>query len=283
MITSPIRTHCTSRSQLVSAIALASAGAYACASGQAGAPAAQGPSSSSDGSRPAAGVGMARATPGSGTPPGKFLNLTNWKLTLPVGQVGKPTEIKEPEVLSYSAEAFFFLDPTKNGVVFRAPVNGVTTKNSKYPRTELREMNGRDKAAWSTTQGKHTLIATQAITHLPVAKPHVVSAQIHDANDDLVMVRLERENLFVEGGGNELGVLDGNYQLGTPFTVKLEAAGGHVRIYYNDMSKPKVDVERDASGCYFKAGVYTQSNQEKGDDASAYGEVVISKLEVKHE
>lgn len=221
----------------------------------------------------------------AGDPPGSVLDLKNWKLTLPIGAVGKPTEVKQPEVNRYSAAAFFFLDSARKGVVFRAPVNGVTTKNSKYPRTELREMSngGREKAAWSTTEGKHTLITTQTITHLPVAKPHVVSAQIHDENDDVVMIRLEREHLFVEGGGNELGSLDTNYQLGTPFTVKLEASAGRIRVYFNDMNKPRVDVERAATGCYFKAGVYTQSNREKGDDANAYGEVVISRLEVHHD
>ena len=37
------------------------------------------------------------------------------------------------------------------------------------------------------------------------------------------------------------------------------------------------------SGCYFKAGCYTQSNTSKGDASTAYGEVVIYSLSVKHE
>ncbi len=234
------------------------------------------------GDQPSAAAGGAKAS--SGMYPAQLLDLTNWKLTLPIGEAGHPTEIKHEALRSYSSDGFFFVEANK-GVVFRANAGGVTTPHSKYPRTELREMTngGKDKAAWTTTEGKHSLIVTAAITHLPVAKPHIVAAQIHDESDDVVMVRLERDYLFVEGGGSDLGALASSYQLGTPFTVKLEAQNGRVRVYFNDMNKPKVDVERKASGCYFKAGAYVQSNQEKGDDASAYGEVVISKLVLSHE
>ncbi len=232
--------------------------------------------------QPSAAAGGAKSS--SGLYPAQYLDLTNWKLTLPIGNAGKPTEVKADALKTYAADSFFFVDANK-GVVFRANAGGVTTPHSKYPRTELREMTngGKDKAAWSTTEGKHSMTITEAITHLPVAKPHIVAAQIHDESDDVVMVRLERDYLFVEGGGSDLGALVSSYQLGTPFTVKLEAQNGRVRVYFNDMSKPKVDIERKATGCYFKAGAYVQSNPEKGDDASAYGEVVISKLALAHE
>ena len=42
----------------------------------------------------------------------------------------------------------------------RTPVKGVTTGNSEHPRVEFREMknNGKDKASWSSTDGKtHTM------------------------------------------------------------------------------------------------------------------------------
>ena len=141
---------------------------------------------------------------------------------------------------------------------------------------------GSQNAAWSTTAGTHTMTITQTITHLPIAKPHVVAGQIHDAADDVVMIRLEGTNLFVEGGGNDLGTLLSNYALGTRFTVRLVAAGGRIRVYYEDLATPKVDVASSATDCYFKAGAYTQSNPAQGDDPSAYGEVVIHALAVTH-
>jgi hypothetical protein len=216
--------------------------------------------------------------------PADLLDLTNWKLTLPVGSAGSPTEIRQPDLRIFSMSPYFVLDATGTGVVFHAHAGGVTTSNSGYPRSELREMTagGSQNAAWSTTSGTHTMTITETITHLPVVKPHVVAGQIHDASDDVVMIRLEGTNLFVEGDGNELGVLNASYTLGTRFTVRLVAAGGRIRVYYEDLATPKVDIASDSTDCYFKAGSYTQSNPAQGDAPTAYGEVVIHALTVTH-
>jgi hypothetical protein len=53
-------------------------------------------------------------------------------------------------------------------------------------------------ASWSNESGTHTMRLRQAVTKLPEAKPHVVTAQIHDEDDDVVMVRLEGTQLEVE-------------------------------------------------------------------------------------
>ncbi|HZF48338.1 MAG TPA: polysaccharide lyase family 7 protein [Polyangiaceae bacterium] len=219
--------------------------------------------------------------------PAELLDLANWKLTLPISAPGEssPLEIKQPDLATYSNDPYFHLNASKDGVLFQAHAGGATTSNSGYPRSELREManQGKDQASWSTTSGTHTMVVKEAITHLPVVKPHVVAGQIHDASDDVVMIRLEDKYLFVEGGGDDLGELDPSYALGTPFTIKMVAEEGVIQVYYNDMNTPKVAVPRDASGCYFKAGVYTQSNPEKGDEPTAYGEVIIYDLSVTHQ
>ena len=126
------------------------------------------------------------------------------------------------------------------------------------------------------------MVIEQAIVAVPPVKPHVVAGQIHDANDDVVMIRLEGARLFVEAEGNEVGDLDPAYSLGEVFTVKIEASGGIVDVYYQDLDTPKVSLPRDRDGCYFKAGVYTQSNPSKGDDPEDYGEVWIYDLTVTH-
>ncbi|WP_373049617.1 polysaccharide lyase family 7 protein [Vulgatibacter sp.] len=217
--------------------------------------------------------------------PADRLDLSSWKLTLPVEtpHEGDPDEIRQPELADFAIDPFFGLTAKKDGVVFRAPVEGATTSGSGYPRSELREMtaDGSDEASWSTTSGTHTLEIRQAITHLPEVKAHVVAGQIHDAEDDVIMIRLEGEHLFVEGGGEELATLDANYQLGTVFTVKMVASDGRIRVHYDDVLA--LDLARAASGCYFKAGAYTQSNLEKGDVAGAYGEVVIYDLQLAHD
>jgi len=214
--------------------------------------------------------------------PSGIINLTNWKLTLPAGDDDdEPSEITQPKLASFRDPRYFDVDTLGDGVVFRAPVGGATTGNSEYPRSELREMTGGGKkqASWSGESGTHVMTITQAITVLPQGKPQVVAGQIHDDEDDVVMVRLHGTKLFVEADGRQVGVLDPAYRLGTRFTVQFVATPGRIRVTYNGIKT--VGLERDGSDYYFKAGCYTQANKDTSDDDS-YGEVVINALTIQH-
>lgn len=218
--------------------------------------------------------------------PGAVLDLSHWKLTLPMARKGSKNadEVRQPQLSMFQDPACFFVASTGEGVVFRATCGGTTTKGSKYPRCELRELFGSGKestATWDTDDGTvHTLDATLAITQTPVHKKHVVCAQIHDAKDDLLMVRLEGKKLFIERNKAGDVALDENYRLGTMFDLRIEARNGRVKVWFNNGLK--LDWEQSRQGCYFKAGCYTQSNVEKGDAPDAYGEVVIRKLSLSH-
>lgn len=223
--------------------------------------------------------------PATGNLPSQVLNLTNWKLTLPVNtsHAGAPDEFLQPELSGFTNPDYFYVNTAQDGVVFTAHCGGYTTSGSGYPRSELREMtgNGSSQASWATTSGTHTMEIRQAVTHLPAVKPHVVVGQIHDAADDVVVFRLEGSKLFVDENGNNGPVLTSNYQLGEVFTVKFVAHDGGVDCYYNGQFIYTYRVS--TSGCYFKAGCYTQSNTSKGDAASAYGQVVIYSVAVTHQ
>lgn len=221
--------------------------------------------------------------------PSAVTDLTNWKLNIPVADAnGYSREIVQPALSTY-ADDYFHVNAAGDGIVFRAHAGGATTKGSTYPRAELREMQngGRDKASWSISSGTHTMEITQAVTHLPTRKPHVVVGQIHDASDDVIVFRLEGKKLFIDHNGIQGPILTDDYQLGDPFTVKFVAGGGGVRCYYN--GRHIETYPSTADGCYFKAGMYTQSKTvEKGGkedaaDAEAYGEVVIYSLTVAHD
>jgi poly(beta-D-mannuronate) lyase len=216
--------------------------------------------------------------------PANVLDLTNWKLTVPVGAKGSTiaAEIKQPQLGSYSS-SYFKLTPAGDGVVFEANAGGATTTGSKYPRSELREMTGggKTKAAWSTSVGTHTMRLRAAITHLPAVKPQAVVAQVHDAVNDVVMIRLDGPNhLYVEHNGGNIGDLDAKYSLGRIFTAQIVAKNGRISVFYNGVKK--VDKAIKSTGDYFKAGCYTQSNTTKGDKSTAYGETVIYQLTVTH-
>ncbi|UJF16276.1 polysaccharide lyase family 7 protein [Jeotgalibaca sp. MA1X17-3] len=217
--------------------------------------------------------------------PTEILDLTNWKInTARYDESGtKPVEVKQPELEEFFDEDFYYVNAEQTGVVFNAPVDGATTPNSNYPRTELREMKngGTEHADWSTAEGKHTMVIDQMVTSLPAVKNEVTVGQIHDADDDVVMIRLEAERLFVQAEGVDLGTLESNYQLGTRFQVKIEAMNNIVYVYYNGELKVEYPVEKH--GNYFKAGMYTQSNLSKGDIKGAYGEVVIFGVTLEHD
>ncbi|ATB28376.1 polysaccharide lyase family 7 protein [Melittangium boletus] len=223
---------------------------------------------------------------GNATFPSDVLELDNWKITLPIGDEESPDEISQPALDTYSHSTYFHLNSTKDGVVFRAHAGGVTTSGSGYPRSELREMKGSAKAAWSSSSGKHTLFIDQKITHLPDVKKHIVVGQIHDDSDDVIVFRLEGSKLFIDLNGADGPTLTSNYVLGTRFTVKFEVSNNVVKCYYNGVWK--FDYPATFSGAYFKAGAYVQSSctgekKVPNESCAAYGENVIYDLKVTHQ
>jgi hypothetical protein len=124
----------------------------------------------------------------------------------------------------------------------------------------------------------------QAITAVPDQKKHVVAGQVHDSEDDVIVIRLEYPKLFVDINGKEGPVLDDNYTLGERFKVKFVAENGEIKIYYNESANPVHTLKIKTDGCYFKAGAYAQSNcsKEKNCSEGNYGEVVIYDLKVTH-
>jgi len=211
------------------------------------------------------------------------LDLKNWKITLPVGDSGDPKEVKQPDLATFSVHPWFTVNAACDGVVFRAAVNGTTTSGSKYPRSELREMDGSDDASWSSTSGTHTLVVREAFTHLPHGKPQVVGAQIHDSSDDVQVFRLEGTNLYLTNGDTtHYKLVTDNYQLGTPFEAKFVVSNGKIKAYYN--GRLQSTLSKAFSGAYFKAGAYTQANCDNSSPCSAanYGEVNIYNISATH-
>lgn len=216
---------------------------------------------------------------------GDVFTLDIWKLTIPMDDDGDgiADEVTQPTLRLFEDPDFFFLSEKKDSIVFRTPAGGATTKTSSYPRSELREMKkgGTEKASWGTKDGKvHNLTIEAAINAVPPEKPHLDCVQIHDREDDILMVRLEGKKLFLERNGAEDVMLDDQYELGSFFNLMIIADSGRIRALYERKQIMEWKIERE--GLYFKAGCYLQSNPEKGDQPDAFGEVEIRKLFVTH-
>jgi hypothetical protein len=214
--------------------------------------------------------------------PAQILNLTDWKITLPIadGDQNRPVEIFQPELASYQSQ-YFRVGDDNASVVFNALVGGVPQPGSKYARTELREMThgGTAEAAWSSDKGSHSMTVREAITHLPSERPSIVAGQIHDNDDYIVLIRLDGNRLYAKADDQNIGDLDTNYVPGTVFTLRLVAEDGRIKVYYNDELKAE---HEKACTCYFKTGAYLQTNTGSGDQSDDYGEVRIYDLTVQH-
>ncbi|RKN03864.1 glycosyl hydrolase family protein [Streptomyces radicis] len=217
--------------------------------------------------------------------PSEVLDLSDWKVTLPIGDDEDPTEIFQPDLDEYSHDPFFRVNDAGDAVTFRAPVNGVTTGGSSYPRSELREMEsgGEDEIEWSSTSGTHTMTVREAFTHLPEDKPEVVGAQIHGGDDDVTALRLQGSRLWITDEDTvQHHLITDEYELGTVFELEYVVSDGEIEIYYNGELETTID--HSDSTNYFKAGAYTQANCERSSPCSDdnYGEVEIYDLTVTH-
>jgi hypothetical protein len=226
--------------------------------------------------------------PAPGCRPAQVFDLTNWKVTLPLPKpdnAAGPLEILQPQLATFTQPVFFRANSTCDAILFQAPVNGVTTSGSKYPRSELREMTdgGAGLASWSSGAGEHRMTVSEAFTHLPLGKPELVGAQIHDNNDDITVIRLEGSNLWITEGDNpHHKLITDQYKLGTRFEVTYDVSGGKIRVFYNGALQTTIsDRFRNA---YFKTGAYTQANCTNSPRCAAdnYGETAVYNVTTFH-
>lgn len=210
--------------------------------------------------------------------PSDVLYLNDFYITLPTNKISNPDIYGSKSgqtLVGYENKPYFYAEG--DSVVFRAPVDGAHTKNSKYTRSELREMQDGKLAKWSTTKGTHTMEVEEAIMETAKGeKPELVSAQLHGAKDDIVLIHYsdKTKQLVAKYDDTKKFVIDPAYKIGTKFTIKMVASNGKVQVFYNGQLKGAV-LAKD-SGSYWKAGTYSQA---KG---SGWSEVRIYKLKVTH-
>lgn len=216
--------------------------------------------------------------------PGDLFNTRVWKLTLPIGSQGDPDEILYPQLATYEHPKYFF--DSNNRVVFTTPYGGVTTGGSVNPRTELREMrtNG-DEANWSSSSGNHRLTLSKASwNHVGAVEGIVTIAQLHDADDDRIMIVYDGGKVYAEygngkgAGGTRVEIIS-SYTLGQVVgKIALNINSSGFRIFVDDVQKSHVS--RFGSGFYFKAGCYPQKSSSEAD--SDFAQTRIGGIVVNH-
>ncbi|WP_124980782.1 polysaccharide lyase family 7 protein [Nonlabens xiamenensis] len=221
-------------------------------------------------------------------------NSSNWKLQHPTStQTYEKKRTDNSSLTTYSNSRFRMVGSTCNRLQFTVYAQDATSGNSSNPRCELREMtkweNGQeDEAAWSSnTSSTKSITARVKVTHVSTSG-RVGVVQYHSGQDENVIVIVRKSGsqykLAVTGdgiNGNEY-VLDSDYQLGTYFTIKIEAKDNKTRWKYNSNSfsswKTITNSTRHRrSTCYFKAGVYNLSTK---STSSGYSRAEFTEIKV---
>lgn len=157
------------------------------------------------GPSPSGGSSGNNNTGGSGSPPPTStyvlpnIDLSNWKVTLPIPRSdGKPIEVEPPQILQYASnevlKPYLYNDSSDGSLVFYT-TPGVSTTNSSYSRTELREqmIPGSNDDNWTFQEGGeiHGLLSVPEISQESNGTYHrTIIMQIHgrltDQQRDLI-------------------------------------------------------------------------------------------------
>ena len=231
----------------------------------------------------------------------------HWKLQIPELQDGSDTKIKEVgkgtgiSFDNYSSE-YFYYDDSDSAFVFNTPVSAPKTVNTKYARSELREMMGDDKTVNWDWNGRHCLDVEEAVTKIP-ANGRVMVCQVHGIypNGDNGPVPLK---VIYEGNKKRLAITYKAHpqsyedqkiyyfdevELNQKFTISIQIIDGtgYVSISSNGISqKYEYSYNPVTTGWidfynYFKAGNYIQDCEDNSENAGST--VKMYNINVTHE
>lgn len=203
--------------------------------------------------------------------PGGNFDLSVWALQLPIGSPGSPTTIQPAQLKGangYTNPSYFWTDKNDGSMTFWDPEAGVTTPNSNFARTELREMNANGSAADWTIAGTHRLSATLRIVSVTKS---VCVGQVHLGTGGSSTKPL-LELYYAPNGAITLGTENspaggqtrhpvGSVPLGTQWSYVIAISGGRINLTINGSTTSySIPSSFNAYHQYFKAGDYNQSS-----------------------
>jgi hypothetical protein len=223
------------------------------------------------------------------------IDLSHWKLTLPVGAsetaAGQPMEISAAQLSAGYTNAEYFHRGADGQLVFWCPVTGARTENTDYSRCELREVvnPADDNVCWSA-RGTHTMDASCRVMEVPSGQK-VVIGQIHGYSGKASpLIKLQFFKGRIEAlvkdkarKGRDIKLTFPEVGLNKDFDYQIKLHDGVLSITVNGTTQSenvfKLDPSWAAQTLYFKAGVYPQDNE---GPATEGARVSFSKLKVSH-
>src|SRR5882757_6435286 len=204
--------------------------------------------------------------------PGGNFDLSVWELQEPIGSPGSPNTIKPAQLRGANGfhDKYFFTDTTDGSMTFWDPENGVTTPNSNFARSELREMTSSGAAADWSVSGTHTLSATVRVTTVP---NHVAVGQIHPGTGTPASTKPLLELFYYSNGNIVLAIENSpaggqtphqiaNVPLGTKWSYVIGLSGNSITLVINSGATQRFTMSSTFNNehMYFKAGDYNQSS-----------------------
>ncbi len=226
---------------------------------------------------------------------------THWKITFPLEnpETGNALEVLNPDFTDYvlgnkawPEELAKYFYTTNEGQAFKCEYSGVTTPNTHYSRTELREMVGADQHNWTLQDGGH-LHGRLKVGDFKEGANKLFFMQIHgkEPSDKPLLkciwekgvIRLitksgERLTDYKKGNNgkyNEIG--EGEW-----FTCTIDVDTAKLIVKINDEIIETFDYEEvlqywpSNNTYYFKAGNYLQDNTEGAAATVTYSELKVS-------
>jgi len=225
-----------------------------------------------------------------------MIDLNTWNLTIPVGEPA--TTINTPMLAGGYQDDYF---QNINGVLFFwAPVDGTTTKNAKYPRSELRETfaDGTRRNWKYQDADNNSLDATLKVTQVP-STGKIVIGQIHNVEGDDPPIKVQYQYSASDKTGKIVAIyrtkpgvdsvsvtIRNGVAMNQSFSYSIRLTrAGTLAVYtkVNSVSErwtTKLDPTWGAQTMYFKAGSYVQDNI--GDNTEA-GAVQFNQLKITHQ
>lgn len=236
--------------------------------------------------------------------PSDILDLRLWNVSLPERKPNGTDPLSVFDLIGYEHPDYFF---ARDGWVhFVCPVDGHTTKNSKYPRAELRELDPAmldtddQEAYWNLARGGHmeaTLKVIEQPTLFDGNGGRIVIGQIHGDGDELIRLYYQGGDIYFRndraiGSGDEetFYLEDGGARprapLGDEFSYTIDARGSrllvsitHSGVTYISDTEINPTWQKD-NRLYFKAGCYLNVNASQG---TGRGVVAFKALRFHHD
>ncbi|WP_375740964.1 polysaccharide lyase family 7 protein [Pseudomonas boanensis] len=210
-----------------------------------------------------------------------MIDLATWNLTLPVGVPA--TTIETPLLVGGYQDHYF--QSTSDSLFFWAPVNGTTTDNATYPRTELRETYADGKLRnWAYSNADNYLSANLRVSQVP-STGKIVIGQIHAFGSTSPLLKLEYQFKTKTSTGNIVAKVRNSPDDETSTVIPLLSGiplnqrfsyvinlspNGQLSVLVNgSLWSQQLSSAWAPKSLYFKAGTYVQDNTGYETEAGA--------------